>query len=190
MRHVVLAGLVLLLCGCGGRTDPFALVTESLDQDAGVTSPSSSGVNDTVDKATTFTVGITGLLSRIELMVHEVNAQTPLIIDVRETVAGVPLEDDNNVLASISVPTGTLPTTSGTFTSFDLEAFGIQVTAGQVLAICLRAPGSPAAPAYDWPTEADPYPGGNAFSRNPMAMVNTWSAGTHDAAFKTYVKHL
>lgn len=96
--------------------------------------------------AQTFTVGLTGLLTRIDVQVrHSVYGPptTPLLFDIRRTTStGAPVEDDggSDVLASMTFNAAAIPVQPFTLatTTIDLTPFSIFVEAGDVLAIALR----------------------------------------------------
>src|SRR5207253_7434001 len=57
-----------------------------------------------VDGAQTFTVGIAGILGHVEINLGFNSTQRGLILDIRPTAAGVPLENDASALASAFIP--------------------------------------------------------------------------------------
>jgi hypothetical protein len=161
-----------------------------------------SGVGVEVDKAQTFTVGLAGTLVRVDVNISRSVPPPPfpppddLILDIRPTTAGVPIEDNTATLAQLVVPALTIPTVQD-FVSFDLSAFGLAVTAGDVLALALRAPGSSPS-GYAW-VGASPggYAGGGEFFRNaglPLLPVLVWTPALNvsgvedDLAFRTFVE--
>lgn len=97
--------------------------------------------------AQTFTVGLTGLLTRIDIQVRhsdEGPPAAPLLFDIRRTTAtGAPVEDDSgsDVLASRTLSAAAIPSEPLTLaiTTIDLTSFSIFVEAGDVLAIALRS---------------------------------------------------
>jgi len=190
-RMIICLSLVVSLVSCGGSSStPASTPVEVLDQDSGVTAGGISPVFDNADRAQTFTVGESGLLSKIDLMVWEpLPAGADLIIDVRQTTGGVPNESDaiNDVLLTFSVSAGVLLTMKGEHMTFEVSQHGVQVTAGQVLAIVLRSPGG-ASTGYSWGTDTqDPYLPGARHSRLHNG-ANVWvDSGGHDSGFRTYV---
>jgi hypothetical protein len=143
------------------------------------------------DVAQTFTVGVSGQLTQIDiLMTTRGTPPGDLILDVRSTTAGVPNEDDGSVLGSIVVPAATLPPAS--FVSFDLSGAGIQLAAGDVVAFVLRSRDSTLGDDY-WIGGGDPggYAAGDAFLRQ-NGSPGTWqpwdgSTNVIDLGFKTYM---
>ncbi len=150
-----------------------------------------SGLGDPdIDLAQTFTVGIAGTLTSVETLIRrEAPTTADLLFDIRTTAGGVPTEPDAgvNVLAQLTAPAASIPTTSG-FVSFDVSAFNIAVTPGEVLAIVLQSTG--ANPAYLWSgTSTDGY-GGGATYRRFLSSDPTWATtgAASDLAFRTFVE--
>jgi len=183
--------LAASLGACGGSSSaPQPTPVEVLDQDSGLASANLSPVYDQVDRAQTFTVGETGLLSKIALMLYEdMPAGANLVVDVRQTTGGAPNESDaiNNVLLTFGVSAGALVTAKNEYVTFEVGQYGVQVTAGEVLAIVLRAPGG-ASTGYDWSAAAgNAYPAGAHFYRD-HAGANLWTESSGvDHGFRTYV---
>ena len=124
------------------------------------------GAAQRVDTAQTFTVGITGLLSAVDVWVtrHETVSQ-PLLFDIRRTLGGIPVDVDSGpgILASGAVaaqlvavsrpfdpPSGVTSDSriidlNGPYLApealvhVDLRTFGISVSESEVLAIVLRS---------------------------------------------------
>jgi len=190
-RMIICLSLAVSLVACGGSSStPASTPVEVLDQDSGVTNGNGNPVFDQIDRAQTFTVGETGLLSMISLMVYEnMPAGANLVIDVRETTGGVPNESDaiNNILLTFNVSAGSLLTMQNEYVNFQVAQHGVQVTTGQVLAIVLRSPGG-ASTGYDWSLESgDLYPAGDTFFRN-HAGANVWTEQVGwDCGIRTYV---
>jgi hypothetical protein len=143
------------------------------------------------DEAQTITVGVTGTLARIDLLVREDTTSTAnLLFDIRATNGGVPVADNTGVLASVVVPHGTVPIDplTMTYTSIDISSFGVPVTDGEMLAIVLR---TDTGGRYLWKNGNPVYTRGESFFRFPNVSPDwrTWSsAGNNfDFAFRTYV---
>lgn len=128
--------------------------------------------------AQTFTVGTTGVLTYIDVVVDPRNSPVvDLVLEVRDTTAGAA---NSTVLASARVApfVGSNPTVR-----FDVSHYGLPVTAGQVLAFVLRsnAPGG-----TDYLARAVPgntYAGGQfTSSSGGFASGAGW-----DAIFQTFV---
>lgn len=141
-----------------------------------------------LDAAQTFTVGMTGVLTGVEILVRRDNASItqPLVLDIRTTTGGAPTEPNAgaNILGSVSAAAATIPLAT-TFVSFDLTALGISVSTGDVLAITTRSAGEN--PAYLWTgSNTNDYLPGSAYRR---LFSTTWEVPTfaNDFAFRTYV---
>jgi hypothetical protein len=142
-RHIVVALAVIAML-----LPPTPLwATPILDQsfDA-VAAGSNSGLSIQFDQqvAQTFTVGIGGKLVGLGLQVRTSNASPPtgdLLVDIRPTTSGVPVEDDALAYANVTIPAADIPIFSpitDEFVSVDLSPFSIFVTPSDVLAIVLR----------------------------------------------------
>jgi hypothetical protein len=130
----------------------------------------------------TFTVGITGQLTRIEIAriaQHRGTPTQPLQVDLVTTAAGVPT---TTVLASITVQPASVSGSIGPL-QLDLRPFAVQVQQGQVLGIALSSNAVPGTQTYAWWGEAPggPYAGGQVFIQLTAALP-AW-----DLAFQTWV---
>ena len=142
-----------------------------------------------LDAAQTFTVGITGTLTSVEILVRRdtANILAPLVLDIRTTTGGAPTDPNAgaNILGMVSAPAATIGTTAA-FVSFDLSGLGISVTAGDVLAIATQSAG--ANPAYLWTgSSTDDYAAGSAYRR---LFSTVWEVPgfANDWAFRTFVE--
>jgi MYXO-CTERM domain-containing protein len=147
------------------QLDPTTKPDGTLEQHA--------GISDESHKAQTFTVDLTGQLTRIDAYIYRTSEDVTasLHIDVRRTAAGVPLEDDGDLLASATLSASEVPTTAG-FLSIDVSAAGVTVTDGDVLALVLRSENDA--------TTASPYMWEGAGSRN------LYRQGSHFVRTSTY----
>jgi HYR domain-containing protein len=143
--------------------------------------------------AQTFTVGVTGSLTRVDLQVGGFgNPTLPVQLDIRPTVAGVPDANATSALTSAVIPV------SGILAANPTNAFvtvylnpAIQVTAGTVLAVVLTS--NEQIGSYGWlgstsfSNPAPPlYTRGGGFFRNTDNP--SWrNSGTTDHGFRTYV---
>lgn len=141
--------------------------------------------------AQTFTVGLTGQLTRVDVKIRkEENPPlspgpiSPLLLDIRPTASGAPQEADSPVLASASIAPATIPTVLG-FVSIDLSP--IAVNAGDVLAIALLvSPGETG--SFRWAgTSTDAYGGGRFFARNAAPPADVFAPFGSDLVFRTFV---
>lgn len=148
------------------------------------------GSNNVVDWSQTFTVGISGTLTSVELAMirnASVTFTKPLLFDIRTTSGGTPTEPDTgfNILASKSIAPPDVPTTYG---FFSISGLGVCVTAGDILAITLR---SDDPHAYHWAGTGQTlgYTGGSAFVRAPVVWeIQPPDGIIHDLGFRTFVE--
>jgi hypothetical protein len=152
-----------------------------------------------IDKAQTFTVGVSGKLSAFDVWVVKESVVTqPLVFDFRPTVAGAPIEADSGaeILASGEVPASLVPTReSGSLpfvlTHVELGDTAFDISAGDVLALALRSddPGGQFnGVAYSWQARDDLYARGDSYQRHTSTV--TWElpfGGPKDYFFRTYV---
>jgi len=131
--------------------------------------------------AQTFTVGITGVLTDVDVLVER-NGFADLRFDIRSTVNGVPIANEALALASITVPASTIPFPVS-FLDFDISAFNMHISQGDVLAIVLSDNAR-------WFADDDLYPGGAAYSRGSpdSAFAPILPAGFQDVGFQTFVE--
>jgi len=146
-----------------------------------------SNITSGVDKAQTFTVGVEGTLTSIDLLVRGVPGGSDLMIDIRGVTPGdVPTESDSVVVESVTIPNASVPVPPPPppFLRVHLTS-GITVSPGDVFAIVLRAESN-----YSWEGRTDnSYTGGAHYIRNPGLGITTWTLtdADHDVGFKTYV---
>jgi len=143
------------------------------------------------DHAQTFTVGITGQLTNIEILVWEWTSQiTDLFVDIRPTINGVPILDDSAILGEVAIPASEISGFPHTFITVDYSSQNIQVAAGDELAIVLRMDPSGQGGDYSWRGETgDLYASGVAYTRTDTTdWFAPMSGGlTVDYGFKTFV---
>ena len=145
-----------------------------------------AGVNGLNDEAQTFTVGVTGTLAQVDVKIIPVGAPQDLVVEVRPTVGGVPVESDTAVLASVRLPASGIPTSYG-FLSVDVRPFAVPVTEGEVLAIVLRSDGFSG--VYCWGGDVtDAYLAGQRFIRNPGTGWSAAGSVGVDLGFRTFVE--
>jgi hypothetical protein len=90
----------------------------------------------------TFTAGVSGSLSQVDLFLGGAGATTGnILLEIRPTNGVVPLEDNTNILACIEVQANSLFSDSWQFrwVSFDLSSFNIDVSPNEVLALVLHS---------------------------------------------------
>lgn len=146
-------------------------------------------INHHYDKAQTFTVGMDGVLQQLDLYLGRSSYYpVDLIIDIRETVAGLPLEDDANTLVSLVLSPGQVPADAD-WVSLDLGPDAPVVSAGDHLAIVLRA--AAAGGDYWWYGDgSDSYGQGQLCHRILDDANPVWEASLfpYDTHFRTWVE--
>jgi hypothetical protein len=158
----------------------------------------SAPINSLVNWAQTFTVGLTGTLTQVDLLLHRLGLTIPpgsdIIMEIRPTASGIPNEDISSVLASALIPPGDIPAGGPeSFVAVDISTTGLSVTTGDVLAIVLRAPGIDVI-GLDidwWGNSLDEYGSGSAFRQFISGGSFTWDLipdGDVDFGFRTYVQ--
>jgi hypothetical protein len=146
-------------------------------------------------RAQTFTVGITGVLTQVSVDLERFGTGAGnLVMEIRQTTlqGGVYFPVSNGFLLQTSVPATSVPAAPivNAFTTFDLSVVGLQVNAGDHLAIVLYAQGGS---GYEFNWEGainNPYPAGEAFERviGNHEWVNESSfAQNYDLGFQTFV---
>jgi K319-like protein len=148
--------------------------------------------------AQTFTVGVTGLLSRVDVaqfVHHQGIATGDVIIEVRSTdPEGRPSNADGSILGAVRLHPADIPTSFNTPITIDLGRFGIQVTEGIVLALVARRPDDAPEGRYGWwgmydhpcCSLVDPYPGGHSYSYS-VGYSFPWNLWAVDLGFRTVV---
>jgi hypothetical protein len=148
-------------------------------------------VRDDVVAAQTFTVGVSGYLTRVELLLTHDTGLGSAMLDVRPTLGGVPVEDGALALAhallSVTRNDRSAPTA---LVAADLSAFSIPVVRGDVLALVLQDP-----EANWWGQTNATYDRGELFIRSPSLGTATFTRPVgnspnelpYDLAFRTWV---
>ena len=130
----------------------------------------------------TFTVGLTGRLTRIdvtEIRQHRCPATDPLLFELVPAPGGSP---SSTVLASRVVLPSLITPPGSAFgpLSIDLGDFDVQVSGGDVLAILLSSNAPPSGCTYAWNGD---FPGGYG---NGTGLLNGFDS-SRDMAFRTFV---
>jgi hypothetical protein len=171
-----------------------------LDQQNVVSSNVLASVGDqfaggpTAEVAQIFTVGVTGTLSKVGLQIEELRASSVnLIVRILSVTGGLP--DPTSALSTATLTPDMVPSNGSSglpMTTVSLGT-GIAVTAGDVFAIALSAPGE-SLHTYGWFMDqvSDSYPGGDLYARyitDPSSPFFEWQVGTRtDAGFQTFVE--
>lgn len=189
MRILRMTCCVAILVATAGQARGGLILDQSFEQSSASTG---FGVlnGESIYRAQTFTVGESGVLDHIEVLLRArtMPITLPVQMHLLSTVAGVP----DTVLANASVPASNIPVAlSGIVTpawvSFDFNAFNITVTPGEVLAFALSVQTSG--------TESEVsglfggnggYAGGSTFTKQGLGAWTSDGNGL-DYSLRTYV---
>jgi len=170
--------------------EPNAAIVDQEYDAIGAGSSTAATVDSTSERAQTFTVGLEGILESIGLQVVREDATTAadLLVDIRETSNGVPIENNAMTRANLTIPASEVPLalSAGEFFNIDVIVSAIAVNPGEVLAVVLRAPDATSAlNRYRWLNgpNADDFSGGDPYSRT----TGDWTLESLDAGFQTLV---
>jgi len=179
-RALALAALALSLAAAPGRAEPIA------DQvvDGEGTSGGQSFVDIEREFAQTFTVGVGGVLTRIDVQLQGFETNTgPLLYDVLPLEGdGSPVEDSAQALATGIVPFDAIPIGGWDFVA--IERLAIQVEPGDRLAIVLRVPAE-SSDLTSWLVAPEAYAGGSRFCRGVCSAE--WNSLGTSFRFRTWV---
>jgi hypothetical protein len=182
-KHV---SLRMLTFACMALLSGSLGAAEVLDQQNDVTGSATadSTASGGQELAQTFTVGVDGTLSRIELQLSRPSFTTSgaVMLNVYNTSGGQP----NESLGTASLPWDAVSPTGYGFQSFDVSSFEIPVQEGDVLAISIKAE-----TLFFWRStfNLDPYAGGESMYRVLNSPPGPWTSfsPSHDYGFQTYV---
>jgi hypothetical protein len=172
MCKVVLAVYVFLV-----SATPSAAAVQQLDQY--YDGPTGLGADVSFRyRAQTFTVGLTGQLTRIEANVWGTGSS---VFEIWNTTAGVPATIPGTPLAS-----GTINFNGNGFFGVDISPANLHVNSGDVLAIVQI--GANVTSTAQWQgQDPGPYTGGTAFTTLSGDPSGAWVPLTFDFGFKTFV---
>lgn len=162
--------------------------------------------------AQTFTVGMTGWLTELEVLVSQLDPVGNLIVEIQKGVSQGPVITPTSILTSISLPLASLPSSSsgGTgpdFVSISLPIPSLSVSQGDELAIVLYKDRGGQSGQYGvvWfgcgsGTQPD-YPSGMGLQFRPEGWVFDWDGNSYylpdrwegnpqlsDYGFRTYIE--
>lgn len=173
---------------------PLALAAEVLDQENVFPNPSiGDHSNDVFQYGQTFTVGVTGTLTRVEVYLAKISGIPPgvtenLVFRLYETSDGLPT---TQMGTDLTLPPSEVSGTAPEFESFDVSSFGIEVTEGDVLAFVITKSPNLSSLGYVLPFQSPgAYAGGQPVQRL-LDATPTWEpvAGVpRDYGFRTYVE--
>lgn len=148
-------------------------------------------VEDSQTVAQTFTVGLSGVLDRVEVeLARNIPIPSPegVTVEIRSTLPGG--SPSSNVLASVFIPAADI-WTSYQFIECDLTSFGLTVAEGDVLALVLSSDASYQLANNPFPWHGDVpggYPRGAGYVDIHTDEIHTGFFETHyDFGFRTYV---
>jgi len=177
--HRVCAALALMAALFCGST---AHAVSTLDQAFEGPFTASSGLNSGLYRAQTFTVGLSGLLTRFEVVLSA-SAGGTSDFEIWSTVGGVPEAIPGTALAAGMVSFGV----GEAWVGADLSGSGLNVTAGDVLALVQIANSTTGFGSWRG-ASPDSYAGGEAFTTNLTNPSGAWLAfGGQDFSFRTFV---
>jgi hypothetical protein len=159
------------------------IAAEVLDQQSVFDSAIADSGSSAQEVGETFTVGVDGTMSRIEVLLARAGFSSANgVFRVYSTSGGLP----NASLGSAVINSAAVSTTTPTFISFDLNSFNIAARAGDMFAFGIS---SPDGGLYFLPDsfQSNPYAGGTGVRRTLSAPPGPWSIQTYDYSFKTYV---
>jgi len=143
--------------------------------------------------AQTFTVGVGGTLSRVDVEAyHTPDTGGPMIVEIWDTTAGG-LPDPSASLASWSISDVNSSLTPGSFVSYDLGAEAFTVLPGEIYAIVFYSSISNSYPVQGRRLVSgttDTYSGGSSFYRTIDSGYNgltSFASGSVDYGFRTFV---
>ena len=187
MSRLSLTSLLLLLAACGGSSgDPGATSPPApqaaIDQQFLGPAIGPGETFDTQRLGQTFTAGVTGMLTQLELPIGQHIAGGALRIDVRLAPGGTPVEDDAQAMGVTVIANGTYDA-SMSWRTIVLSA-PVPVAAGSTYAISIWTPGPG---GYIWNSaDTDTDPSRQAYTR--IEPVGQWvNQGIVDLLFKTWV---
>src|SRR5262249_36628157 len=145
--------------------------------------------NATSEAAQTFTVGMTGTLTEVDLYAFRFSGTVgDLILDIRGTQPnGLPNTSPN--LLTTTIPAASVPGSPPAYFPINLSAFNLHATVGAKLAVVLHATANPGDDTtYWWGGRTD-----NPYANGLMTVRDNGTGGwvvfdpNWDLGFKTYV---
>jgi len=191
LPRVAAVAVALALTACGDDNPTSQGPAPVIDQAFEPGTPTSVVTVGSVGAyAQTFTAGITGTLTSVDLLLSTQGGDDTIRVDVRGTSGGNPNLDDAVVLGSRLIAATSLPAYPSTaFVAVNLASQAILVDSGQVLAIVLirvAGTGPPDVVMRSESSLAEEYPNGTAMQRNGGSGT-AWMSLTYDNFFRTRV---
>jgi hypothetical protein len=184
LRNMILTRTVVTvaIASCAALV-PALRADEVLDQQNDVSAAIADSASSAQEIAQTFTVGVNGTLSRIEVLLARFSFTADnAILTVYSSAGGVP----DASLGSAMVSAGAVSTTAPTFVSFDLSALAVAVSVEDVLAFSIHSAGSPFLLPF---SDSSTYAGGSPWRRTLSVPPGPWQAiaPPRDYGFRVYV---
>ncbi len=183
--RIWIVGVAAVFATCYWAKAVPADAAEVLDQqnDVGMSATADSASPFAVETGQTFTVGVAGTLSRIELQINRTfGTGGDAILTVYNTVGGIP----NASLGSASLNWTLVPPGTFAYQSFNLSSAAIPVNVGDVLAFAVKGSGDTNFVLRSTFT-LNTYAGGESKWRVIGSPTWTTYSPSHDNGFKTYV---
>lgn len=186
-NRVWIGGLAVVITACCWAKAVPVRAAEVLDQhnDVDMSATADSASPFAVETGQTFTVGVAGALSRIELQINRLfGTGGTVIFTLYNTSGGIP----NASLGTTALNWDAIPSGGFAYQSFDISAFSIPVTVGEVMAFTIKSSGETGFGLRSTFT-LNTYSGGESKWRllgTPPGPWQTFSP-SHDNGFKTYV---
>jgi hypothetical protein len=179
---------VICVCwiACVVLAAPFVNAAEVLDQqnDVNMSATADSTSSGAVELAQTFTVGVSGTLSRIAAQLSRPGFTTSgsVLLTIYDTSGDVPTTSRGTA----SLPWDAIPMTGFGYSEFDVSSLGIAVSTNDVLAIGIKSEAF-----FLWRStfNLNTYAGGESKYRSLGPPPEAWQAASppHDYGFQTYV---
>lgn len=190
-RGTILVGSILLLSAFASSVGANGVLDQAFEPDLSdgfVIAEIENNSRIELSGGQSFTVGVGGILSCVEVMVQNINPVAGrLVLEIQNVDGDLP---NGEILATASMAQSEVPNDEPTFVNFDISAAELPVLAGDVYAIVVsseaRTGGIPV--DYRWAGEFGSngrYSGGIASSRNNGVWTGVSSV---DLGFRTYVE--
>ncbi len=150
---------------------------------------STSSVTLGARQAQTFTVGLTGTLTQVDVMFRPIDylSENEVFVDIRRTNNGAPSDNINDIIeTTVLDPTAFLPD------SFNSFFFDLAVNEGELLAVVIYTNGDANTGLWGNASQDNQYLGGSLWTSADLYGGNWYpnansSDQNFDLAFKTYV---
>lgn len=172
--------VIFVMCIAAAFCPAATILDQHFEYDDCAAYPVCGGSVGRADNAQTFTAGLAGLITRIDVLVQRLNINSGnLLFDLLPTVGSVPVENLDRSFASIVRPALGIAM-EPQWISFDLTSFGVSIHPGDMLAIVLRDTTATCCATYLWRGSFDGsiYAGGQRYLRGDDISGPVWNGGT------------